>query len=264
MDVFAKKCIEDHRQPLVKLPLLPVQKLFFPAKTPDEVNRIEEHQNYFKTVLEYQKIEKRSARAQAIWLNTKNMAQVTKITKNLVRNFGFQNKEGVFIWPEEMLFLLESNKLEVTCNDCPLTIEQAYEITLQTISIAKYRIYKKLASLGHKLVKYEEFRPTKRASEEEQSDSKRIKKDAQQIENIFQQMRNIMPKHSNQTSDNIKPNYCVYNATNQGKQPNFNLFICEEELKQSSFNLNKLPNIYATCDDDVSFYKLSAIHLPQL
>lgn len=48
----------------------------------------------------------RCARAQAEWLSEER-ARVTKNIKGL-QNFGYQNKEGVFLDVEEILFLLET------------------------------------------------------------------------------------------------------------------------------------------------------------
>lgn len=54
---LAKKCIHDHRNPIVKV-TLPSQKLFFAAKNDEEQAIIEEHQNQFVTVLSHQRVEK--------------------------------------------------------------------------------------------------------------------------------------------------------------------------------------------------------------
>lgn len=152
MEELAKKCILDHRHPIVKI-TLPPQKLFLPA-TNDEKDIIEEQQNKFSTILGYTRVEKRSSRAKAIWLADKGVGKVTKIIKNLVKYFGYQNKEGLFLYPEEMLYLLETNRLEVTFDDISITIEQAFDIMLKIpdVNLTKYNVYKKLALLGYKLV----------------------------------------------------------------------------------------------------------------
>lgn len=49
----------------------------------------------------------RCARAQAEWSND-GMVKITKVVKGLLQHFGFQDKNGIFLYPEESLFLLET------------------------------------------------------------------------------------------------------------------------------------------------------------
>lgn len=49
----------------------------------------------------------RCARAQAEWSND-GMVKVTKVVKGLLQHFGCQDKNGIFLYPEEALFLLET------------------------------------------------------------------------------------------------------------------------------------------------------------
>lgn len=50
----------------------------------------------------------RCNRSKCKWLQNKNLAQVEKVVGTLLQNFGFQNKDGIFLLPEETLFLLET------------------------------------------------------------------------------------------------------------------------------------------------------------
>lgn len=50
----------------------------------------------------------RCTRAQAEWHQEKHLAKVIKVIKGLVHSYGFQDKTGIYLYPEEMLYLVES------------------------------------------------------------------------------------------------------------------------------------------------------------
>ncbi|KAJ8932426.1 hypothetical protein NQ314_014683 [Rhamnusium bicolor] len=157
MEDLAKKLINDHRSPLVKVDL-PGTKLFLKSSTLEEVKFIEKHQNNLENILRHKRVERRCARSQAIWSPETNLAKVTKVVKTL-NNFGYQDKNGIFLYPEETLFLMETNRLEVTHNEIPITIQESYMLISQNgeCSLTKYRVYKKLVLLGYKLIRYQEL-----------------------------------------------------------------------------------------------------------
>jgi len=296
MDDFVRKCIDDHRNPIVKVNL-PAQKRFFPAKTEEEQACITAHQEHLKSILEHQRVEKRTGRALAMWLQDENVARVTKVVKNLIKYFGFQNKSGIFLHPEEMLFLLETNRLEVTLGNDILSIEKGYDIVLKTtnISLPRYRIYKKLASLGYKVVRYNQINnkkskgsAEKRCLEEMDPQSHKkirtvenksdeatdqncpfqetpVPKDVQYVSNILNRIAKSMPVDCSDEKSCLDPDYCLYSPTNIGnREPDFNLIICEGDIPdRRNFN-NHLPTIYAICNDDVAFYRFSNVHLPHI
>ncbi|KAL1489163.1 hypothetical protein ABEB36_014102 [Hypothenemus hampei] len=283
MSFLAQKCIQNHKNPIVK-GNFPAQKLFFAAKTADEKNALEENLNYLKDVLDFQKVEKRSRRAHCVWLQEKNLAQVTKVVKNLTKLFGFQNKDGLFLYPEEMLFLLETNKLEVFLNDVSLSVEKCYECVTNCISLTKYRVYKKLALLGYKLIRAEQYEniilKKRRLQEPVQFDlAKRLKHDpdlnleqshtttneSSYISNVLQSLRSLMPCTVDIYQEEcIKPNYYIFIPTNiTNSKPDFHLFIWERDQWDDQY-LNCPKNVHAICNDDVALFKSSYVHVPYL
>lgn len=47
-------------------------------------------------------------RAQSVWMQKEKLVKVTKVAKNIVNSFGFQDKNGIYLYPEEALFLMET------------------------------------------------------------------------------------------------------------------------------------------------------------
>ena len=155
---FAEKCISDHKNPIVRSNL-PPQKLLFATKDENYTTLVKNYQTKNKDLLSYERVEKRSNRAQAIWLPEECLGKVLKVVKNLIRFFGYQNKEGIFIYPEEILFLLETNRLEISFSNIYLSIEEAYELLFKSLnfSLNKYKIYGKIANLGYKIVHHNQM-----------------------------------------------------------------------------------------------------------
>ncbi|XP_019762710.2 uncharacterized protein LOC109539425 isoform X3 [Dendroctonus ponderosae] len=169
--VIAKQCIHNHRNPVFKLNSSCL-KLFFSAKTREDEQVVNKQYIQLRHVLEHQRVEKRSNRAQAVWLVNENLAQVTKVTKNLLKSFGTQNKNGIFLNPVEMTFLIEANRLELISINNQVSIENAYRILLETTNLKRYRVYKTLVILGYKLSRVKRIECIL-SSAAQQSDSKK-------------------------------------------------------------------------------------------
>ncbi|KAJ8923194.1 hypothetical protein NQ315_001748 [Exocentrus adspersus] len=156
MDILAKKLIDNHRNPLVKVDL-PGSKLFLKPAEGEETEFIEKHQNSLHNVLNHERAERRCARSQAVWLPEVKLAKLVKSVKT-INLFGYQDRTGSFLYPEEALFLMETNRLELTFNGVPLSIQEGYDLLLRSpgCSLLKYRVYKKLARFGYRLFRYSE------------------------------------------------------------------------------------------------------------
>lgn len=50
----------------------------------------------------------RCGRAKAEWNPSLNLAKVNKVVKGLLEHFGYQDKSGIYMYPEEMLYLVET------------------------------------------------------------------------------------------------------------------------------------------------------------
>ncbi|XP_050311490.1 uncharacterized protein LOC126747050 [Anthonomus grandis grandis] len=269
MEDYVKKCIQDHRNPLVKVNL-PAQKLFFAAKTDDEKATIELYQEHMKIALGHQRVEKRCGRARGLWHPDSGKTKLDKVVKNIVKFFGVQDKTGIFLHPEEMLFLLETNRLEVTFSDTPLSIEKAYRLVLKHISLEHYRVYKKLALMGYKLVREEEYVDKKKRAlvGTEESSRKKFKigteAGSEFVENLLRTIRDKMPRECQYESTcPAKPDYCIYLP--KSVAPDFHLFICRNnEVPFKDFCSCKLAHIYAICSDDVTFYAVGNVHVPYI
>ncbi|KAG5871429.1 hypothetical protein JTB14_036084 [Gonioctena quinquepunctata] len=300
MDEMAKKFFHDHKHPLMKLELLG-SKLFLKASTEEEAALSDNNQNILENVLRHSRVEKRCARAKAEWCPAINLVRVTKVVKGLLENFGYQDKSGIFMYLEEMLVLVETNRMELTFRGVPLTLQECYEITLKTVNLKRYMIYKKFVLRGYRLMRYEEIlrrllkgktKPfskfeqvessnrTKRHHSQESEDlSKRSKKiklqndlkdtDKQlkiKIEDVFERMKRDSPKeYDTSIHPDLCPEYCVFLPTNKSRTDwNFSLFFSDDLLNQATTKEGPT-KIYAICSEDHNpLCKLYNVNLPTL
>ncbi|KAJ8946304.1 hypothetical protein NQ318_004193 [Aromia moschata] len=153
----AKKLINDHKNPIVKVEL-PDAKLFLRSFKQDECVFIEKHKNNLETLLGHGRVERRCARSKVEWSTDNQLATVTKTVKTLLHNFGYQDRNGIFLYPEETLYLMETNRVEVTWKNVPLSIQEGYNLLFKhKCSLTQYRVYKKLVLLGYRVLRYEEI-----------------------------------------------------------------------------------------------------------
>ncbi|ESO83967.1 hypothetical protein LOTGIDRAFT_229530 [Lottia gigantea] len=75
-------------------------------------------------------------------------------------NMGFVDKHRKWLYPEEALFLMEANLMEVSFNELPLSIQEAYnEFISDSFKLEEYQIYCHLRRHGY-LVRRHEPLPT--------------------------------------------------------------------------------------------------------
>lgn len=164
---WAKELMDIHKNPRQK-PKLPSTKLFIPNNSEQEKGLVADSLKSVLNSLKNERVERRCARATGIWLPEKRLVQVTKVV-GIVNTFGFANKTGRYLRPEEAMFLLETNRLELFWNNVPISIQQAYEVIIN--KLPKYLGYRKLALEGFR------FSKVNKESQEENDEplTKRIK-----------------------------------------------------------------------------------------
>ncbi|KAL3272467.1 hypothetical protein HHI36_013947 [Cryptolaemus montrouzieri] len=215
MDIkeLAAKYIKCHNNPLNKIDL-PTSKLFLEDPKDQKLNK-EKYQNILKDTLDYVRVDRRCTRSKGEWIEDLNLCKVSKLVGSLLKNFGFQDKTGIYFLPEEALFLMEHNKLEMTYKEKPISLCGAYNILLKTCSLRKYRVYKKLVGQGFKLLNKKAIRKfycqTKKKSDNRNLVAQKRKNDSETSEHVRSakiQKINVLSKSSCNKKDNEK----IYNV----------------------------------------------------
>ena len=116
-------------------------KLVEPRGIWQEAQDLEQRLKDLRSTLDEPRVSQRSQLSEAIWDMGKDLA---KVTKPCNRHWGVMghivDNNGLHLYPEEALFLLESNAIEVKLNDVAMSIQQSYEVMLaKDCSLDEYR-----------------------------------------------------------------------------------------------------------------------------
>lgn len=109
-----------------------------------------------RDLLNIERVERISELASAEWIPSQKKALVTKRSGQEWNNFGLEKNGSLYLLPEETLFLIETNCLELIWNGVPCSIQQAYEILIDdsVCTLDEYRVYSQLTRYGYRIQRY--------------------------------------------------------------------------------------------------------------
>ncbi|XP_028129450.1 uncharacterized protein LOC114325563 [Diabrotica virgifera virgifera] len=299
MEEEAKVIVNDHKHPLTKINFLG-PKQFFKDTSTERQELVTKNLQVLELALKHKKVDKRCARSKAEWIASLKLAKVEKVVKGLLETFGYQDKSGIYVYPEEMLYLVEMNKMEVFVNNVPLTVQECFHIVLNVpnMTLTKYQAYKKLVLQGNRVIRYNEVVrkrnngkipkensntcgdtrkrkledetdqvQEKRARAEESDDSENDERADEYIRRIFEKLRSSCPKeYSSKETLETCPDYCVFTKNNNSRvEWDFNLYICESDVINHTNTNSTKPELYAICSgDNIAFYRMGQVCLPHI
>ncbi|KAK6170888.1 hypothetical protein SNE40_019177 [Patella caerulea] len=115
-----------------------------------QAKRLSSYYEERHSLLKEQRTEKLGNLVQGIWNPEKYLIEFEREMGKFWSNMGFVDHKRKWLFPEEALFLMESNMLEVTYNDIPLSIEEAYnEFMSHGINLEEYQVYCHLRRHGY-------------------------------------------------------------------------------------------------------------------
>ncbi|XP_011313195.1 uncharacterized protein Tsen54 isoform X2 [Fopius arisanus] len=133
-------------------------KLFEPNGSWLQEKQISTNLENMRDLLKIERVNRLSQLAVAEWLPTEKRALVTKRSGVEWTNYGTELNRNLYLIPEEALLLLELNSLELIFNGLSLSIQQAYEILLDSpnspVTLNEYRVFSQLSRLGYRLQRF--------------------------------------------------------------------------------------------------------------
>ncbi|XP_067214238.1 uncharacterized protein Tsen54 [Linepithema humile] len=132
------------------------KKHFEPNNTWLQNVQIEKGLKHHKDLLNIERVERISELASAEWIPDQKKALVVKRSGQDWNNFGLEKNGSLYLLPEEALFLMEKNCLELIWNGVPCSIQQAYEILIDdsVCTFEEYRVYSQLTRYGYHIQRY--------------------------------------------------------------------------------------------------------------
>ncbi|ODV91389.1 hypothetical protein CANCADRAFT_3096 [Tortispora caseinolytica NRRL Y-17796] len=88
-------------------------------------------------------------RVEADWMGELRKARVIAASGTHFLTMGYQNSSGIWLEPEEALYLIERGTLMCRANGVPLSLEGAYAAMIGACSIEKFQVYSNLKRNGY-------------------------------------------------------------------------------------------------------------------
>uniref|UniRef100_A0A2C9LER3 tRNA-splicing endonuclease subunit Sen54 N-terminal domain-containing protein n=1 Tax=Biomphalaria glabrata TaxID=6526 RepID=A0A2C9LER3_BIOGL len=107
-------------------------------------------------ILSEPRVEKLKSLVQGEWDSSKCLVNISKPGK-FWAHMGFTDEKRNWLFPEEALFLIEANALEVYHDGVPFSVQEAYSKCLGSdVSVEEYQVYSYLQRLGYVVIRHEE------------------------------------------------------------------------------------------------------------
>ncbi|VVC88991.1 unnamed protein product, partial [Leptidea sinapis] len=126
-----------------------------PSGTLLEQKQIESALEARKSFISVERIEKRGNLSRAEWKNELMLAEVIHKVGGHWQYLGHNVGKKLYLEPEEILYLMESNCLQLTYNGVTVSLQQAYTLLMKgNISLLQYKVYASLSRMGYKVIRH--------------------------------------------------------------------------------------------------------------
>ena len=170
-------------------------KLTDPKGTLEEAQDLEQRIHGLKTTIDPTRVSLRSQLTEAVWDISKGLARVTKPCGKHWDVMGHIVDNCFHLYPEEALFLLETNAIEVKFNDIAMSVQQSYEVMLaKDCSLDEYRVYSNLTRQGYKVVRHQGALDVTVYEDNGKIQSRRKEKRKKREANLCKDVEEIIPE----------------------------------------------------------------------
>ncbi|CAH1645367.1 unnamed protein product [Spodoptera littoralis] len=107
-----------------------------------------------KYLIEVERIEKCGVLSHAIWRDDLKLAEVTQKSGGHWQYLGHNVGKTLFLNPEETLFLMETNCLQLKHNEVTVSLQKAYSLLLDSSNRIQYQVYASLSRVGYKVFRH--------------------------------------------------------------------------------------------------------------
>ncbi|XP_060063341.1 tRNA-splicing endonuclease subunit Sen54-like [Ylistrum balloti] len=113
-------------------------------------------QERFK-VLKEQRVEREGGLVKGEWNKDRQLVELEREMGKFWTYMGFVDSSRKWLFPEEALFLMETNTLVVNYKGLPISIQQAYTAFLGTVALTTecYQVYSHLRRLGYVVLRHQ-------------------------------------------------------------------------------------------------------------
>lgn len=185
------------------------QKIFEPDDSWIQAKALESFMQERTKLLGEQRVEKLKSLVQGVWEEQRRLISVSK-TGKFWSHMGFTDKRRNWLYPEEALYLMETNTLEVYYNGLPLSIQEAYTKFMgPDLSLEEYQVFAHLRRLGYVVLRQEtelEITPYEKQINLDKYITKQNRKERK--EKLLMKKKNADNDESLVVSDERKESHC--------------------------------------------------------
>lgn len=154
-----------HGSKEAKLPETGGIKYYGPEESDEQKTSVKKALDQYHQILHEERICRKSNLSVAHWEQSNCLAVVTVRKGSSFHKFGHETKEGLFLHPEEALFLLDQGLLQLKHDNFPLSLEEAYILLIPILSsLEHYQVYSHLCKLGFVVTRFKKSGSTSRSS----------------------------------------------------------------------------------------------------
>ncbi|XP_052788282.1 tRNA-splicing endonuclease subunit Sen54-like [Mya arenaria] len=118
--------------------------------------QIEKFHEERERVLQEPRVHKKQDLAVGEWNADLNLVELRKEMRNFWQVMGFTNTARKWLHPEEALFLIETNVLQVLHEGLPLSMQEAWQLLLgNTVTMEFYQVYTHLRRIGYVVLRHQ-------------------------------------------------------------------------------------------------------------
>ncbi|XP_062566451.1 tRNA-splicing endonuclease subunit Sen54-like [Saccostrea cucullata] len=145
-----------HRKPTDKtVPQRGGDKDFSPDDSWLQAKRLEKFYEERRAVLAEPRVERIGSLVTGEWNPQLQLVELHKEMGKFWSCMGFSDKSRKWLYPEEALFLMETNTLEVCYKGLPVSIQQAYTEFLKNFRFEEYLVYAHLRRIGYVVLRHQ-------------------------------------------------------------------------------------------------------------
>ncbi|XP_019641216.1 PREDICTED: tRNA-splicing endonuclease subunit Sen54-like [Branchiostoma belcheri] len=131
-------------------------KDYAPDGSQEQEEKLQGMYSLYRRMLAEERVNKIGNLSTATWLEDLGLAEVTVDKGKFWHHMGHTDEGKKYLYPEEVVFLMEMNSIEVYWNKVPLAIQQAYAMMLgDKVSMEQYQVYAHLSRLGYILMRHQ-------------------------------------------------------------------------------------------------------------
>ena len=155
------------------LPEFGGQKLFGTDDSEKEQETLTFALDQYNKLLQEERICCKGILSIANWNCVDNVAVVAVKKGSSLQKFGYQSRDGIFLNPEETLFLIDQGILELVHDGLPISLHEAYMLLVPLLpSYEYYEVYAYLCRLGYIVTRYKKRNTFVEGGMEDEKESK--------------------------------------------------------------------------------------------